>query len=148
MMYHLYWICYFFVVQTSATSGAGGGTPAPTASAPSVATTTTSTPDVAAQPSMFDSLLVFLPAMMAVMLVYFIMMSRPQKKNAKTSERLKNLKKNDRVVTAGGILGTVVNIRPDSEYTTIRIDDSSNAKMQVLTVSIIRVLSDETEKES
>ena len=87
----------------------------------------------------------FLPAMIAVMLVYFIMMARPQKKGAQSSERLKDLKKNDRVVTAGGILGTVVNVRPDTEYTTIRIDESSNTKMQILTNSIVRVVSDENE---
>ena len=104
--------------------------------------------DTPPAPSFFESMQYFLPAMLGVMLVYFIMTMRPQAKDAPTAKRLKELKKNDRVVTAGGILGTIVNTRPDEEYTTIRIDDSGNAKMQVLTSSIIRVLSDETDSKT
>ena len=86
---------------------------------------------------------------MAVMLVYFIMMARPKNKaQAKTSDLLANLKKNDKVVTAGGILGTVVNHRSDAEYVTLRVDEASNSKMQVLAKSIVRVVSDEDAKES
>ena len=86
---------------------------------------------------------------MAVMLVYFIMMARPKNKSqAKSSDLLANLKKNDKVVTAGGILGTVVNHRSDAEYVTLRIDEASNSKMQVLAKSIVRVVSDEDAKES
>ena len=53
-----------------------------------------------------------------------------------------NLKKNDRIVSAGGILGTVVGVRGESDYVTIRIDENSNTKMQILKQSIIRVLKD------
>ena len=54
-----------------------------------------------------------------------------------------DLKKNDKVVTAGGILGTVVNHRSDAEYVTLRVDEASNSKMQILAKSIVRVVSDE-----
>ena len=98
-------------------------------------------------PSIFDTWM--FPALMAVMLVYFIMMARPKNKSqAKSSDLLANLKKNDKVVTAGGILGTVVNHRSDAEYVTLRIDEASNSKMQVLAKSIVRVVSDEDAKES
>jgi len=86
---------------------------------------------------------------MAVMLVYFIMMARPKNKaQAKTSDLLANLKKNDKVVTAGGILGTVVNHRSDAEYVTLRVDEATNSKMQVLAKSIVRVVSDEDAADS
>jgi preprotein translocase subunit YajC len=98
-------------------------------------------------PGLFDNWM--FPALMAVMLVYFIMMARPKKKaQAKTSDLLANLKKNDKVVTAGGILGTVVNHRSDAEYVTLRIDEASNSKIQVLAKSIVRVITDEDAKES
>jgi preprotein translocase subunit YajC len=141
MMYYLYSICYFFVVQTSVTPSASEGESAASQVATTAVETGTATPP---PPGIFESMALFLPAMLAVMVVYFIMMSRPQKKEAQSRERLKDLKKNDRVVTAGGILGTVVNVRPDTEYTTIRIDDSANTKMQVMTQSIVRILSDES----
>ena len=91
----------------------------------------------------------FLPAMVVVMILYFIMMKPQQRASAakSTPERLANLKKNDRVVTAGGIMGTVLNMRDDVDHITIRIDESSGTKMQVLKQSIVRVLSDEENKD-
>ncbi len=132
-MIQLYNICWFMLAQTQVAGSNAGSTPAPAA---------------AEKPAGFLENMGFMfPALMAVMLLYFIMMTRPQPKgSAKASELLSTLKKNDRVVTTGGILGTVVNIRTDAEYITLRIDDSSNAKIQVLASSIVRVLSEDDEK--
>jgi preprotein translocase subunit YajC len=46
------------------------------------------------------------------------------------------LKKNDEVVTAGGIIGVVQNIKDDEVL--LKIDD--NAKMRVLKSSITRII--------
>lgn len=88
----------------------------------------------------------FLPAMLMVMVLYFMLMMPKQqnKENADRADLLANLKKNDRIVTAGGILGTVVNNRDDTEYMTVRIDD--NTKMQILKASVVRVLKDDDHK--
>ena len=102
--------------------------------------------EAAKKPGMFESLTFFLPAMMLVMVLYFLMMGRPQDKGqvkGSTPERLANLKKNDRVVTAGGIIGTVVNMRQDVDHVTLRVDESTGSKMQVLKQSIVRVLNDD-----
>jgi len=100
-----------------------------------------------AAPGFFSEMQYMLPAMLAIMVLYFLLMVRPQQQEqSKVSEKLANLKKNDRVVTAGGILGTVVTSRAESEYTTIKIDESSNTKMQIRTTSIVRVLTDEDQK--
>ncbi len=73
--------------------------------------------------------------------------SRPQQKEtAKTKQKLANLKKNDRVVTAGGIIGTIVNTKADTEYMTIRIDETNNVKMQILKQSVVRVMTDDDQK--
>lgn len=86
----------------------------------------------------------FLPAMVGVMVLYMLMSAKPQGKgSANKTELLANLKKNDRVLTAGGILGTVVNHRSDAEYVTLRVDDSSGSRMQILASSIVRVVTDE-----
>ena len=61
-------------------------------------------------------------------------------------ELLDNLKKNDEIVTAGGIKGKVVNIRDGGEFITIRIDENTNTKMQILKKSVIKVLSGEEKK--
>ncbi len=89
---------------------------------------------------------IFFIAMMGVMVLYLTMSAKPQqggKGSVSKSELLANLKKNDQVLTAGGILGTVVNHRSDAEYVTLRVDDSSGARMQVLASSIVRVVTDE-----
>jgi preprotein translocase subunit YajC len=99
-------------------------------------------------PGFFDGWGVLFPAMLAFMLVY-LLMARPQTSpSAKASELLSKLKKNDRVITAGGILGTVVSYGAGDEFVTLRIDDSNNSRMQVLASSIVRVVSEKDAKVS
>ncbi len=75
--------------------------------------------------------------------VFMMLLSRPRKADREIKERLAALKKNDRVVTIGGILGTVMSIRDDNNTVTLKIDESTNTKIQVLKTSIARVLSDD-----
>lgn len=89
----------------------------------------------------------FLPMMLGVMLIFMLISGRPQQKEAaRVKDLLANLKKNDRVVTAGGILGSIVTTSPDSPYVTLRIDEGSNTKIQVLKQSIVRVLEEDSAK--
>ncbi len=130
-MINFYNTCWYFVAQTQAQTANATGEAA--SGNEELANKT---------PSLFDSWM--FPALMAVMLVYFIMTARPKNKaQTKTSDLLANLKKNDKVVTAGGILGTVVNHRSDAEYVTLRVDEANNSKIQILAKSIVRVVSDE-----
>lgn len=92
----------------------------------------------ASKPGMMSLLI---PMMLALLVMMLLM--RPKKGDQKQRERLGELKKNDRVVTSGGIIGTVLQIRDDANYVTIRIDESTNTKMQVVTSSIVKVLGDE-----
>jgi preprotein translocase subunit YajC len=139
-MENLYNICWYLLAQTQV-AGAGNA-----AEAAEVAKAAGEAPP---KGGFFDSMGFMFPAMMAVMLLYFLMTARPKEKaQAKATELLANLKKNDQVVTAGGILGTVVNYRSDAEYVTVRIDDSNNTRLQILAKSIVRVVSDEDTKES
>lgn len=52
------------------------------------------------------------------------------------AERLKNLKKNDRVVTSAGIHGIVANINSEADTITLRVDENSNAKLTIDRVAI------------
>jgi preprotein translocase subunit YajC len=132
-MIQFYNVCLMLLAQTQIPGSAGGGAAA--------------APAAEKQPGFFDNMGFMLPAMIAVMLLYFMLMAKPKAGTpAKKSEMLSKLKKNDRVLTAGGILGTVVNFRSDDEYITLRIDDASNARMQVLASSIVRVVSDDDTK--
>lgn len=137
-MVNLYNVCWYLLAQTQV-AGSGNGN-APAEAAGEVA-------KEAPKGGLFDTMGFLFPVLMAVMLLYFLMTAKPKDKApAKTLEMLANLKKNDRVVTAGGILGTVVNYRSDAEFVTLRIDDTTNSRMQVLAKSIVRVVSDEDAK--
>lgn len=141
-MYYLYSILWLLLVQTKATSASGSN-------AAAVGDVTASTGEggtaSAQAPSFFDSMILYLPLALAMMLVYMIMMKPP--KGGGSGKSL-DFKKNDQVVTAGGVVGTVVKNDPESEVTTLRVDDSGNTKMQFLTSSIVKVLSDEKDKEN
>lgn len=93
----------------------------------------------------FGSLWTIMPMMLGIMLIFMLISGRPQQKEQQRVQKLlSNLKKNDRVVTAGGIIGWIQNMSPESKYVTLRIDEEKNIKMQVLRQSIVRVFEEET----
>ena len=93
-------------------------------------------------PDFMQLLVLFAPL---VLLFYFIVL-RPQRRDqASRDAMLKALKKNDRVVTIGGIMGSVANISPDGQEVTLKVDD--NTRIKFLRSSIQRVVSAETEGE-
>jgi preprotein translocase subunit YajC len=62
-----------------------------------------------------------LPMVFMVVIFYFLLI-RPQQKKAKEHKALlDNLKKGDRVITSGGIIGTIVNI--DDQLVNLEIAD-------------------------
>ena len=60
---------------------------------------------------------------------YFIIL-RPQKRDREKRQNvLDSMKKNDRVVTIGGIIGTVATISQDGSEVTLKLDDNARVKM-------------------
>jgi preprotein translocase subunit YajC len=57
---------------------------------------------------------------------------------------LKNLKKNDRIVTTGGIYGIVTNIQLDADEITIRVDETTNTKIKITRSALQRVVTSES----
>jgi preprotein translocase subunit YajC len=93
-----------------------------------------------------------LPLMAMLLLMYFMLLRPEQRKRKEVESTLANLKKNDHVVTIGGIWGTVVNISPGSTYVTIKVDESNNTRLKILRSAVARIDnsdgSDEAKKES
>lgn len=86
-----------------------------------------------------------LPLVMIMVLFYFLIL-RPQKsKDQAMKQLLDNLKEKDHVVTIGGIHGVVTNIQRDQQLVTLRVDESTGAKIKVGTSAIARVVGDEAE---
>ncbi|MGI6726242.1 MAG: preprotein translocase subunit YajC [Christensenellales bacterium] len=61
----------------------------------------------------------FLPMILIVGVFYFLMIRPQRKKDKKIKEMLANLKQGDRIVTIGGIYGTIKGLRDDSVILTV-----------------------------
>ena len=77
-------------------------------------------------------------------LLFWLLLIRPQQqaqqRERKTREAmLASLKKNDRVVTVGGIYGVVTNVNRDDDEVTIKVDEAANVKLRITISSIARV---------
>ncbi|MBL8829545.1 MAG: preprotein translocase subunit YajC [Planctomycetaceae bacterium] len=87
--------------------------------------------------------MMFMPILMIVAL-YWMLIARPQKREMMAkADMLKSLKKNDHVLTVGGIYGVVTNVRPEANEVTLRVDETNNTRIKVTMTSIIRVTSGE-----
>ena len=80
-----------------------------------------------------------IPLMLTMMFLYFLLLRPDRQKRKQIEQLLAGLKKNDHVVTVGGICGTVVAATPDSKVVTIRVDDSTGTKLRVLRSAISHV---------
>lgn len=80
-----------------------------------------------------------LPLLAMLALMYFMLLRPEQKKRKEVENTLANLKKNDHIVTIGGICGTVVNISPGSTTITIKVDESNNTRLKILRSAVARV---------
>lgn len=81
-------------------------------------------------------------------LFYFLMIMPERKRRRKHEEMLGKLKKNDRIVTTGGIYGTVVNVQKDAEDVSIKVDENSNTRIRITRGSIGQVVKDDAQSTS
>ncbi|TAJ07656.1 MAG: preprotein translocase subunit YajC [Nitrospirae bacterium] len=88
-----------------------------------------------------SSLLSLVPFVLIFIVFYFLLILPQQKRQKKLKAMLEALKKGDKVVTSGGIWGTVTNL--GKETVTLQISD--NTKIKVQRESISRLRADEEE---
>lgn len=83
-----------------------------------------------------------LPAVLVFVMVFFFVSTRSARKNEqkRRDEMLKALSKNDRVLTHGGIIGTIVAVK-DNEIV-LKVDESTNTKMTFIKDAIRQVIKD------
>lgn len=79
--------------------------------------------------------------------LFWFLLIRPQQQEKKHREAmLSAVKKNDRVITVGGIYGLVTNVDRESDEITIKVDEAANVKLRVTVGSVARVMIDESSK--
>ena len=91
--------------------------------------------------SLFDGNML-LPFLAIGVLFYFLMIRPQRRQKQQQKDMLGAMKKNDRVVTIGGIKGTIANIQREADEVTLKIDESSGAKIRVQISAIARVITD------
>lgn len=80
--------------------------------------------------------------MLPVIVLFYFLMIRPMRRQEQQRQLLvSNLKKNDKVVTHAGIIGTVVAVAEKEDEVTIKVDD--NVRLKFLKSAIARNLSQE-----
>ncbi|MCX5889897.1 MAG: preprotein translocase subunit YajC [Deltaproteobacteria bacterium] len=62
-----------------------------------------------------------LPMVFMVVIFYFLLIRPQQKKSKEHKALLDNLKKGDRIITSGGIIGTIINI--DDQIVNLEVAD-------------------------
>ncbi len=88
--------------------------------------------------------LLLMVLMVFEMYIFIVQQPKAKREQQMRQQMLKNLKKNDHVLTTGGIYGVVTNVQLDADEVTIRVDDTSNARLRMTLNSIARVLGDES----
>ena len=109
-------------------------TPAPTM-VNGVATTTPTPTGAPTAPPGADMFWILIPVL--VMMVLFSTLSGRKQKKAR-AKMLSELRKNDRVVTAGGIIGSVVEVKPD--VVVLRVDEGRETKLTFTRDAITTIL--------
>jgi len=86
-----------------------------------------------------SSLGMFVPLLFIVVLGYFFMIRPMRRQEQQRQALLGALKKNDRVVTSGGIIGIVASIKDKEDEVTLKVEESSNVRLRMTKSSITRI---------
>ncbi len=78
-----------------------------------------------------------------IVMMYFMMVRGPKKKQKQHTKMVESLSKNDRIRTVGGIIGTVVEVKGDEVV--LKIDESNNTKMRIAASAIGKNLSKDSQ---
>ncbi len=84
-----------------------------------------------------------LPFVLIFVIFYFLLFLPSQRRQKQQQSMLANLKNGDRVVTSGGIRGTIVGIRDDA--VTLKVPPS-DLRLEVVRTAVSAVVSEEEKK--
>lgn len=86
----------------------------------------------------------FMFTMGLMFLILYFLIFRPQRKRQKELKNmLENLKAHDNVITSGGIYGKIVNFKKEKNVVVLRIDETTNTKIEIQKSAIAGVINEE-----
>lgn len=92
------------------------------------------------------TILQYAPMILIVVLGYFLLIRPQSQQAAKLREQINELKSGDKVVTKSGIYGTVMNVDPQKNRLTLKIDEANNTKIDVVLNTIDYVIDDKVKE--
>lgn len=117
------------------TPGAAPATSATTTAPASVAPATK--PAAPQQPDMGSALSSFALPILMIVIFYFLLIRPQQKREKERQKLLKGLEKGDRVLTRGGIFGTVVGVKADENIAIVKIADDVKVEVAISTIDTV-----------
>ncbi|MCC9644799.1 preprotein translocase subunit YajC [Rhodopirellula sp. JC740] len=82
-----------------------------------------------------------------VVAIFYVTYFGPERRRrAEEAKMMASLGKNDRVVTVGGIHGTIVNASPDSDTVTLKIDENGSTRIKVNRSAIVKIVGEPKNK--
>jgi preprotein translocase subunit YajC len=84
------------------------------------------------------ALVQFVPLVLIFVIMYFLLLRPQQKKLADHKKMVEALRRGDQVVTSGGIIGKVTNVKQDGE---VEVEIAQGVKVRVVKSTISQVLS-------
>lgn len=94
-------------------------------------------------PSTGGGATLFIGLMIAMAVFFFITMRGQSKQKKRRQAMLDGMTKNDRVMTIGGIVGTIVSVK-DKEVV-LKVDESTNTKMTFSKRAIQQLVDDDSD---
>lgn len=88
----------------------------------------------------FGGIIGFLPLLFIFAIFYFLLIRPQQTKQKKWQAMLETLKSGDRVITSGGLKGTIIAVKDDSFHLRVPPD---NLRVEVVKSAVVTVVADE-----
>ncbi len=98
--------------------------------------------DSIASPS--SNLSSFMPLILITAVFYFLVIRPQQKKNKDHQQKIQSISRGDEVVTAGGIIGTIVTLPTEGDQLTVEI--AEGVRIKISKQYIVEFISKKTEK--
>ncbi|MFO0963283.1 MAG: preprotein translocase subunit YajC [Phycisphaerales bacterium] len=111
----------------------GAAAPAATTAAPGAPAG--AAPGAGAQPASGSAFMIMMLVLLGVMVAFSVVNARRDKK--KRESLLASIKKHDKVLTIGGVMGTVVEVKDD--VVVLKVDETSNTRITFTKGSISQV---------
>ncbi len=83
-----------------------------------------------------NALLNLMPIVLIFVIFYFLLIRPQQKKQSEHQKMVSELKKNDEVITIGGIYGVIVNVKDTTVI--LKIDDNVKVEIQKSAVASLK----------